>query len=419
MSAAFFVHNLGCKVNRVESDALTTSLMAAGATPTAAHSADLIIINTCTVTAEADAKARQAVRQAAQNARHPWVIVTGCAAVVDPNAYADLADKVVVIPNKQLALLRAEELLAGVAAPSGTVPPVQEGVLFNTRVGIKVQDGCDNRCTFCIVNRARGQAVSVPFAQIRAQVKAAQEQGSHEIVLTGINLGCYHDGSRDLTALLEELLAQTQGVRFRLSSLEPQDLPHGLGALISASQGRVCAHLHLPLQSGSNAVLAAMGRRYDTQSYAALVGELRRELPSLALTTDVIVGFPGETQADFEATCAFCEAMAFSKLHVFRYSRREGTPAAAYPQQVAPEVKAERSLRLRELGAVLRERDALGRVGTRENVVVERAGRATAESYYRVVVPVSCKVGALLQVQFTDYRDNLMHATILPNNPAL
>ncbi|MDR3053546.1 MAG: tRNA (N(6)-L-threonylcarbamoyladenosine(37)-C(2))-methylthiotransferase MtaB [Coriobacteriales bacterium] len=413
MSSGFFVHNLGCKVNRVESDTMAASLIAAGATQTSLDEAAVVLINTCTVTAEADTKARKAVRQALRAAGQPWVIVTGCAAMIDPQAYAELDKRVLVLPDKPAATDRALALCSPPQAGLPASKPLRTGDAFPTRMGIKIQDGCDNRCSYCIVNRARGTARSVALTDLLAQAQAAESGGVREIVLTGVNLGSYSSAGVDLVELLQTLLQQTAKTRYRLSSLEPPDLSDALIATIACSEGRLCAHLHLPLQSGCDSTLRAMGRLYDTAFFSERVQALRKALPQVALTTDVIVGFPGETTADFEQSYAFCQRIGFSRLHVFRYSKRTGTPAACMPLQVSPELKAARSRLLRELSAQLQERDLQTRVGTQELVIVEKRTQGTSESYLKVEVPGSCEPGSLVRMQFTGYRATLIHGSII------
>ena len=283
----------------------------------------------------------------------------------------------------------------------GEVSPLPFG---RARVGVKVQDGCDNACTYCIVYVARGPARSRPADAVVAEACALARAGVREVVLTGINLGSYRDGSLGLAGLLQHLLAATADLhgpgelpcRFRLSSVEPADVGEDLMEALASAEGRLCRHLHLPLQSGSSRVLADMARPYSAEDYVALVGRLRAWLPSLALATDVIAGFPGETEGDFEQTCAVVRTCGFMNLHVFPYSQREGTPAAARPDQLASEVRADRAARLRVLGAELRASDRAARVGTRELGLVEAPGRAMTESYYEVTVGDSAPVGALV-----------------------
>lgn len=373
----FCVVNLGCKVNRVESDD-AAALLAAHGTETREEDADLIVVNTCTVTGEAEKKTRKAVRHALRANDHARVLVTGCAAAIDAAFYEGLDTRVETVGKAtlyervaELALLsdtsleEEEAALSAEGAEHHSAPLLRLGEGFRTRVGVKVQDGCDNACTYCIVHVARGRATSRLADEVVRECVAYAEAGVKEIVLTGINLGSYRDGGtsrRDpaatrLAALLRRLLAVTAHlhktgeppVRFRISSIEPRDVDDALIDLLAEAEGRVCRHLHLPLQSGSSKVLREMARPYDAETYRALVDKLRARVPELALSTDIIVGFPGETEEDFQESLALARACAFSKIHVFPYSRREGTPAAVRADQVKPEVKATRAATLRTL----------------------------------------------------------------------
>ncbi|MGN0035276.1 MAG: radical SAM protein, partial [Coriobacteriales bacterium] len=228
-----------------------------------------------------------------------------------------------------------------------------------------------------IVHVARGVPWCKPEDEVVAEVRAAEAAGAGEVVLSGINLGSVDD----LGGLLERLLAATSHVRVRLSSIEPCDVTDHLVDVLASCSGRVCRHLHIPLQSGCDETLREMARPYDTAFFSRLVSSLREQVPSIALTTDVMAGFPGESDEQFEQSLSFCAEMACSKMHVFRYSRRPGTPAATRLDQVEPQVKATRARRLRKLSEQMRRTYAASLLGTRETVLVESAGRATAERY--------------------------------------
>jgi threonylcarbamoyladenosine tRNA methylthiotransferase MtaB len=385
---------------------MTATLLAAGAVEVRRDEAALVIVNTCTVTGEAETKTRKAIRQALKGDRRPWVIATGCAIAVDRETFEALGEKVIAEPDRELALRKALDLL-GVETPAADTLS-RTGGNFNRRMGIKIQDGCDNRCSYCIVPTARGAARSLSFEGIVSQVVAAERSGVREVVLTGVNIGGYTDNGATLAVLVDGLLQATSKLRVRLSSLEPQHADDALFAVMAASEGRLCAHLHLPLQSGCDTTLKAMRRLYDTEFFAERVKAARALMPRLALTTDVIVGFPGETDDDFRRSSAFCERMRFSRMHVFRYSKRPGTPAAERLDQVAPQVSAERASRLRESAAAMEAEDLAARVGTTENVCVERVGRGMSESYHRVAVSADRAAGSLVPVHFTSVRANLL-----------
>ncbi len=391
----FAVVNLGCKVNRVESDDASARLAARG-TETAEADADLIVVNTCTVTGEAEKKTRKAVRRALRANDRARVLVTGCAAAVDAAFYEALDPRVRVVGKARLA----EEIEAwcdseGVSAAPPLLPV---GPGFRTRVGVKVQDGCDNACTYCIVHVARGRATSRAADGVVRECAEYARAGAGEIVLTGINLGSYCDGARRdpsatrLAGLLRRLLDATADlhapgafpVRFRISSIEPRDVDDALVDLLAAADGRVCRHLHLPLQAGSSKVLREMARPYDADRFRALVERLYAAVPGLALSTDVIAGFPGETDAEFQETLELARACRFAKMHAFPYSRRAGTPAAERPDQVPPDIKAARAAALRALGDELRAAERARRAGTVELALVEEGGVAMSESYFEL-----------------------------------
>ena len=414
------VVNLGCKVNRVESDAVAAALRARGAEP-AADGADLVVVNTCTVTGEAEKKARKAVRRALKDHGRATVVVTGCAAVIDPATYEAMDPRVRIVGKGELlaAIERGEWDDAASDAGNGVprfedpaaLAPLPVGEGFRTRVGVKVQDGCDNACTYCIVHVARGRATSRPAAEVEAEVRALAAAGVRELVLTGINLGSYCDGDRRdprtmrLAGLLRRLLDATEALRgpgdspcrFRISSIEPRDVDEELIGLLSEVQGRVCRHLHLPLQSGSSKVLHEMARPYDAERFVALVERLRERVPEIALSTDIIVGFPGETDGEFQQTLDVARRCGFAKIHAFPYSRREGTPAAARADQVPAAVKAARAAELRALSDELRAQDRARRAGTVELALVEEGGVAMTESYHELPAPAGAPVGSLVR----------------------
>ncbi|WP_289637526.1 radical SAM protein, partial [uncultured Adlercreutzia sp.] len=331
----FAVVNLGCKVNRVEADGFERLLAGRGGAPSPVAEADLIVVNTCTVTGEAEKKTRKAVRHALFANEEAPVVVTGCATEIDAASYEALGSRVTVVPKAVMALYLEEgafpsrlpaggspldtraqrddhtaeegELAAperpapstgnraaGLAAPEGA-----EAVLpadGRTRIGIKVQDGCDNACTYCIVHVARGRATSRNADEVAAEAVALARAGVREIVLTGINLGSYDADGLDLADLCRRLLAETAELhapgeppcRFRIGSVEPMDVSMDLIGLLAEARGRLCRHLHLPLQSGSSKVLREMGRPYDAEEYRQLVDYLRAMVPEIALTTDII-----------------------------------------------------------------------------------------------------------------------------------
>ena len=379
------VRTLGCKVNRSESEALAEALAGmgvavrdgtAGARSAAAPSADVIVVNTCTVTGEADAKARKEVRRALVATGGP-VVVTGCLAAVDAAGLGALGERVVVAADRgslagTVASLVGQLPFARTAGAHDASADAPGRPPRRTRVLVKIQDGCDNRCAYCIVPDARGVPRSVRSADVVARVAALHREGAAEVVLTGVNIGRYSDstGAGDLGALITDVAA-TGVRRIRVSSIEPPDLADRLLAAM-ADASAVAPHLHVPLQSGSDRTLAAMGRRYDSATFFEAIARARHALAELAVTTDVMVGFPGEGDDDFASSLDFITTCGFAKLHVFRYSRRAGTPAAASADQVSPAVINARAAILRALSAQLELAHCERRAGARATLLVER-----------------------------------------------
>ncbi len=403
MRPGFHIVNLGCKVNRVESDGFHDALGSCGLASTELAAARLVVVNTCTVTGVAEKKARKAVRHALATAPDATVVVTGCASAIDASEFARMSDRVEVVPKAHMGARLAEiaRALAQEASLCEAEPaPAPALALFpgRERFGLKVQDGCSNTCSYCIVRVARGPESSEDIEAVVARARAMDAAGIPEIVLTGINLGRYQSRGADITALLRRLLDERLSSRIRLSSIEPDNVTEGLVELVAASDGRICRHFHLPMQSGSSKVLAEMNRHYDAARFASIIGSIKESIPSVSLTTDVIVGFPGETEGDFRESVELCRACGFSKVHVFPYSERAGTPAAERADQLPKGERMRRAALLREAADELRRRDRASRVGTVELAAVESATRATTESYHEVAPPPDACVGTLVEV---------------------
>ena len=350
MGCRIYLHSLGCRLNESEVETMARRFASAGhAIVTDPAEADVCVVNTCAVTAEAARKSRHCVRALARANPAARLAVTGCYATLAPERCAALPGAAWVVPNAEKEGLVAAVLPAQPRpAEAEAGPPVR----LRTRAFVKVQDGCDNHCTYCVVRLLRGPARSRPLADVVRQVQALVEAGYQEAVLTGVNLGSY---GRDLGlpdglyTLVAALLARTALPRLRLSSLEPWDLNESAFGLWESP--RMCRQLHLPLQSGCDEVLRRMARRGTPGDFAKLVAAARARIPGLALTTDLIAGFPGETEAMFQQSYRFVQDLAFARLHVFPYSPRPGTAAARMPDQVAPQARAERARALRQLGA--------------------------------------------------------------------
>ncbi len=377
---------LGCKVNRVESEDMASDLLGRGCELVPEGDAAVIIINTCTVTGDADRKARKAVRHALGQPSAPVVVVTGCLAAVDPKAIREISERVVVEPDKE----RVADVVASVLKVSGAPHEhaIRQGRGFRTRAMLKIEDGCDNFCTYCIVPYARGVPKSVALEDVVSEAERLVSAGTAEIVLTGINIGRYRDGDARLSALIREVAA-TGIARLRLSSVEPPHVDDDLLDVMARTPS-VVAHLHVPLQSGSDRILRAMGRHYSGREFEFLIAHARGTVPGLVITTDVMAGFPGETSNDARDSLALCERVGFSKMHVFRYSERPGTSAAKMAGAVPPAERAARAEALRILGHTMRENYIDSIHGQERIVLIERGSGAsvtgTTEDYLRVQV---------------------------------
>ncbi len=334
---------LGCKLNIADSEAMARRLRDAGwSVVDRAPGVDAVIVNSCSVTHVADQKSRHLVRQARKLAPDATVAFTGCMVeTAAPQTIDALGADLVSRQVDQIALADRIIELRPTLTPSLPTAPA-----LKTRAFISAQEGCNDVCAFCIIPRTRGRERSKPVAAIVAEAQAREAEGAQEIVITGTQLGAYgrDRGEDGPYAVLAALLEATSVPRIRMSSLQPQDLSPRFVALWQ--DARLCRHFHLALQSGSETVLRRMRRRYSASQYREAVALLRRSIPDVAITTDVIVGFPGETEAEFEETYAFCHEMTFSGVHVFPYSQRSGTVAAKLPDPVDETAKKERVHRL-------------------------------------------------------------------------
>lgn len=340
---------LGCRLNQAETESLAARLAGLGyQVVDSVAEADLCLLNTCTVTHVADRKARHWLRWAHRLNPSALLVAVGCYAQRAPQELACLPGVALVLGNE--AKERLPERLAAFFGPGESPSPPRT----RTRALVKVQDGCHDGCTYCIVPQVRGRPRSRLLDEVIAEVRAKVAGGYQEVVLTGAQLGAYGrdltspSGNRsDLAALVRQILGETAVPRLRLSSLQPRDLSPALLALFE--NPRLCRHLHLPLQSGSDAILHRMGRRYSSEEYEKVVKEVQQAYPDLALTTDVLVGFPGESPEDFTATYQLCHQLDLARIHLFPYSRRPGTPAASFPHQVSEATKRQRVDQMTEL----------------------------------------------------------------------
>lgn len=348
---------LGCKLNQAETESLAIRFSQAGFQLVAPDDmADVYVANTCTVTHVADRKSRRWLRMARRKNPRAFIVATGCYAQRSPQELAPLADLVVDNTKKEHLLALIQTLpLDGRGLGEGEAKQFQvPATTVRTRTMIKIQDGCYGPCTYCIVPHVRPREYSLPTSDIIDEVKQKVDLGYKEVVLTGTKVGSYsHDGC-DLKGLIRRVLRETKVPRLRLSSLQPSEI--SLQLLDLWQDERLCRHFHLALQSGSDTVLQRMNRSYSLDQYGKTINLIREKTPDAAITTDIMVGFPGETDEEFEQSYSFCQQAGFANIHVFPFSLRPETKAARMTAQITDSVKQERNQRMLELSQLLRQR---------------------------------------------------------------
>jgi threonylcarbamoyladenosine tRNA methylthiotransferase MtaB len=369
---------LGCKVNQYETERLQRGFEEQGfEVVEPGFAADVCVVNSCSVTTEAERKSRSALRRLQRSSPEALLVLTGCYPEMLRRLGHGLDLQALVVPNvDKLNALRyildARPDLLVAACPAATSRPSTH----RTRAVVKVQDGCNLNCTYCSIPFTRPAPTSRPPADIVDEVTGLATSGCPEVVLAGICIGLYdacEAGARcDLLGLVERLCELPNGPRLRLSSIEPVHVSDPLLHAMALG-GRLCPQLHLPLQSGSSRVLKAMGRPYDSDAFLSLCRRARAVVPGMGLTTDIMVGFPGETEEDFAETCRVVRDAAFHRAHIFRYSVRPGTPAADMPDQVPSDVREDRAHRLAELAGRVQAEQAAAAQGTEHEVAVEPA----------------------------------------------
>jgi threonylcarbamoyladenosine tRNA methylthiotransferase MtaB len=335
---------LGCKLNQSETETLARQLAGAGyCLVTPDDEFDVYVLNTCTVTGAADAKARHLLRLARRRRPQANLVLTGCVTDASRKNLGKLPGLSLIVPNADKPLIAVK--LAGLGYTPGMADPGAQ--TMRNRAFIKVQEGCNNFCAYCIVPYVRDKERSRPPEEVLAEIQQRVVEGYREVVLTGTEIGSYRYLSSGLAGLIEKILAETEIDRLRLSSLQPHEISVRL--LDNWQNPRICPHFHLSLQSGSDAVLARMRRRYTSRVFENAVAQIRGVVKDAAITTDIIAGFPGETDHEFEETAGFCEQTGFARIHVFNYSPRRGTAAAEMPGQVPEKTKKERTRWLLEI----------------------------------------------------------------------
>ncbi len=357
-----YLTSLGCRLNEAELQTWAQQFNRAGCSiVNKVEDAKLIVMNSCAVTQEAVRKSRQSVRRLQRNNPDAKLIVSGCYASLNTEETANLLGVDLVVTNRDKDNLCDMGMdLLGASNTLANEPELEHpAVLFQLgkqRAFIKVQDGCRYRCTFCIVTIARGEEKSRPVAEIINEINHLAKQNILEIVLTGVHLGGYgHDVQSDLPNLIQTILNETDIPRIRMGSLEPWELNEQFFGLFE--NPRIMPHLHLPMQSGADSVLKRMARRCKTEEFSAMTNKMRSEISHLNITTDIIAGFPGETEAEWKQTLEFVEQMQFGDIHIFPYSPRQGTRAATLPDQVDPAIRKARARQLSEFSRLLKARN--------------------------------------------------------------
>ena len=416
----YSVITFGCRVNQADSLGFEEALVAKGASSAPPEQADFVIVNTCSVTASADQGARQTIRRIARLNPSARIVVTGCYATRRPDEISALSNVVAVVPNDdkpRLIPLMSRNSVGAEPAPPLRLPttadrfgdgdggcgaPIEPGVAGRTAFTLRVQTGCAEPCSYCIIPATRGEPRSVPIEDILREVDRVVAAGFKEIALTGVHLGSYGRDLKPAHTLIDLLRAlQTSSSPdrlFRISSLEPMDCTAAIVDLVAGSE-HLAPHFHLPLQHASNRVLAAMRRPYTIEQYASLVDDIRARIPHAAIGSDVIVGFPGETDGDFETLERYLASSPITHVHVFPYSDRPGTVAAAMRDKVHGTVVRERSRRVREISARLSDRFRAAQIGSvHRALTLEDGSLAVTGNYQKVRIPPGLSRNQWVQV---------------------
>ena len=405
----YAVVTFGCRVNQADTLGFEEDLLLRGATPVPPEEADLVLVNTCSVTATADQGARQTIRRIARDNPAARIVVTGCYATRRPDEVGALPNVARVVSNDDkprllsiiatdLGMTTAERFGHGDGACGAVIEP---GMAGRTCFTLRVQTGCAELCSYCIIPATRGRPRSVPVEQILSEVDRIAAAGFREIALTGVHLGSFGRDLEPATSLLNLLRALTtrRGILFRISSLEPMDCPRELVDLVAES-GAFAPHFHLPLQHASNRMLAAMQRPYTIEYYSSLVDGIRARIPHASIGSDVIVGFPGETDVDFAQLESYVEESTLTHLHVFPYSDRAGTAAASMNGRPAGAVVRERGRRIRETSSRLMRRFRQSQVGSiRPALTIDDGSTVVTDNYLKLRIDAGLARNAPVRVR--------------------
>jgi len=394
MSGKIAFKTLGCRLNQFETDALASEFHEAGYSLVDFNEkADVYVVNTCTVTNQSDRKSRNLVSQSIRKPGDSLVVVTGCMVNNRKEELENQPGSVYFVDNERktsiFPMVEAHQK-GEILHPNALDPNVfgykPADTTFHTRSLIKIQDGCDNYCTFCIVPFVRGKAISRPVGQVLDNIRQVLDFGFKEIVLTGVNIGRYQHEGTNFESLIERILQLPGDFRMRISSIEPDG--YGDRFIELFEHPKLMPHLHLCLQTGSDPVLLRMRRMYTLDGFRGIVNRIRERYESFNLTTDIIVGFPGETEQDFQSTIDIVNEIGFSHIHTFKYSIRKGTRAARMENQVPEKVKTERSEIIRQLAEKNKRKYRSSLLGETQRVLTERTGEDHARGYGELFVPV-------------------------------
>ena len=388
---------LGCRLNQYETDALVTDFSQAGYELVDYNaSPDVVIVNTCTVTNQSDQKSRSVISQTARKAKNAVVVVTGCMANNFKEKLESQENITFVVENsrKSSILTLVDAHFSGEIVHPDQLPqdvfryePVRKSL--HTRSAVKIQDGCDNFCTFCIIPMVRGMAVSRPVADVLESVRKTVENGFKELVITGVNIGRYEDGTVRFEELLAKILEVPGDFRVRISSLEPDGFGDDFVKLFA--HPKLMPHLHLCLQSGSEKTLLRMRRMYDVEQFRKTIAKFRLVYPDFNFTTDIIVGFPGETEDEFQQTLDAVKEFNFSHVHTFKYSVRKGTRAERLENHLPEKIKNQRSLQVRDLSVENKMSYYKSFIGLTQDVLIEKITQGIANGYGQHYLPVHFK----------------------------
>jgi len=427
----YAIVTFGCRVNQADSFQIEEQLIAAGGSASAAHHADLVVVNTCSVTSSADQGTRQIVRKIARENPAARIVVTGCYATRRPEEVAALPGVVQIVPNDRkeqlvhvigLAALKphraeadlttAQRFGGGDGACGAEIAP---GLAGRTAFTLRVQTGCDQTCSYCVIPSTRGMGRSRPRREVLSEIDRVNDAGYREVAITGVHLGSY---GRDLAEgstlldLLKTIERHAPGMRFRISSLEPMDCSDDIVDLVAASTC-IAPHFHLPLQHASDAMLVAMRRPYTLAYYRRLVDRIRRDIPHASIGTDIIVGFPGETDDDFAVLAAYLRESPLTHAHVFPYSDRPGTAAAELPGRVHGSVVRERAATVRAIGRELNQRFHESQDGAvRPGLTIEDGSLVVTDNYLKVRIPPGLPRNEWVNVAITGRGDSLVGAVV-------